>query len=251
MQDFQLAPTKLVQENLAVVASHDFLALAHMTLVQQVCCSAQNKILFCIEAKESAALAEHLVQLAQHQASVMNASCRQELTWQELQPILLPASPNLEPLKKPKRKLQRADTHMLDVRPKATAGSADADAVPDNAPKQSAARSRQAAKPSKAKGRAAKTASRSQQLLADEGSEVEEAVLAEEPVRADTPAGPRADAGTGPASKPGISITPYSASKKPKALVALGSMHTSEQQACSSQLAKIGVAFVTHKQCSR
>ena len=181
----------------------------------------------------------------------MTAPRRQELTWQELQPILLPASPNVEPLKKPKRKLQRADTHMRDAQPKAAADPAGDGVLPISAPTASAAPSRKAAKPVQARGRLVKTASRSQQLLADEDVEAEEAVLAEEPIRADTPAGPRADAGSGPGSKPSTSNTPYSANKKPRALVALGSMHTSEQQACSSQLANIGVAFVAHKQCSR
>ena len=54
------------------------------------------------------------------------------------------------------------------------------------------------------------------------------------------PAGARANAGN----------SPWSASKKKaKAVLALGSMHTGEQQVYFSKLTKIGVTCVSHKQC--
>ena len=124
------------------------------------------------------------------------------------------------------------------------------DAVPNAAPVQSEDASRKPAKPAKparAGGRSAKAgSSKNQQVSAEEE---EQAVLAEEPTRADTPAGSRANAGNCPKAPAGC--TPCSASKKPRVVIALGSMHTHEQQAYSSKLARIGVACVSHTECPR
>lgn len=177
-------------------------------------------------------------------------ACRQELTWKELQPILLPVShkAHAEPASKApaKRKLGPADTHLRGSQPRPAAQQAAAtDAQPRVASVQPAGTSRKPAKPAHPGRKPAKAASRAAE------DEDEQAVLAEEPTRADTPAGPQADAGTGPAGKAAASVTPCSGSKKSRVMIALGSMHTREQQAYSSKLAKIGVACVSHTQCPR
>lgn len=166
-----------------------------------------------------------------------------------MQPILLPASfkTQAKPASKPKRKLQPAETHIRRLQPKPAAQQAPGtDALPSAAPAQSVDASRKPVKPAPAGGRCAKAGSRNQQVPAEEE---EQAVLAEEPTRADTPAGPHADAGNCPKAPAGC--TPCSASKKPRVVIALGSMHTHEQQTYSSKLAKIGVACVSHTQCPR
>ena len=181
--------------------------------------------------------------------SIVIACLREEVTWEQLQPILLPASSTTpaKPASKPKRKLQPAETHMCRLQPKPAAQEAPGtDALPRAAPAQSEDASRRPAKPALAKKRSAKAGNRNQQVPADEE---EQAVLAEEPIRADTPSGPQADAGNCP--KAPAEYTPCSASKKPRVVIALGSMHTQEQQAYSSKLAKIGVACVSHTQCPR
>ncbi|KAL0031707.1 hypothetical protein WJX79_002272 [Trebouxia sp. C0005] len=125
---------------------------------------------------------------------------RQDLTWKELQPIMLPdvlvrdpEAPSAHPAK-PKRKLQKVNTHTR-------------------------------------KGKRARRHS---------SQDDEEAVLADEPIRSNTPAGARANAGNSPWS---------TSKKKGKAVLALGSMHTRDQQVYFSKLTKIGVPCVTHKQC--
>ena len=179
----------------------------------------------------------------------MIACRRAELTWEELQPILLPASSTTqaEPASKPKRKLQPAQMHVSCLQPKRSAPEAPGTAaLPSAAPAQASHASRKPAKPAPAGRSFAKAGSRNQKVPAEEE---EQAVLAEEPTRADTPAGPRADAGNCP--KAVADCTPCSASKKPRVVIALGSMHTHEQQAYSSKLARIGVACVSHPQCPR
>lgn len=181
--------------------------------------------------------------------SIVIACCREELTWEQLQPLLLPASSTTQakPASKPKRKLQPAATHVPRLQLKAAAQQAPGtDAVPSAAPVQSEDASRKPAKPAPAGGRSATAGSRNQQVPAEEE---EQAVLAGEPIRAATPAGPQADAGNCPEAPAGC--TPCSASKKPRVVIALGSMHTHEQQAYSSKLARIGVACVSHTQCPR
>ncbi|KAL3139869.1 hypothetical protein ABBQ38_004164 [Trebouxia sp. C0009 RCD-2024] len=174
-------------------------------------------------------------------------ACRQELTWKELQPILLPVSlkPHVEPGSKApaKRKLHPPDTHLRGLQPKPAAQQAAAtDAVLHVGPVQSADTARKSAKPTHAGRKSAKTG---------RAEEDEQAVLAEEPIRADTPAGPGADAGNCPGPKAAASVTPCSGSKKARVMIALGSMHSREQQAYSIKLAKIGVACVSHTQCPR
>lgn len=173
--------------------------------------------------------------------------CRQDLTWEELQPILLPAASEAEPASKPKRKLHPAETHMRRLQPKTAAQQAPGtDAVPSTAPVLSEDASRKLAKPAQAGRRPAKAGSRKQAVPSEDE---EQAVLAKAPIRADTPAGPRANVGNCP--KPAAGCTPCSAGKKPRVVIALGSMHTEEQQAYSSKLARIGVACVSHTQCPR
>lgn len=134
--------------------------------------------------------------------------CRQDLTWKELQPILLPdvsvhdaEAPPAHPAK-PKRKLQKVNTHTRDLQAKPTAAdalgaSAAATAVLPSA-RPAAARMGKGAKascaaPAAAKGKAAKAAS----AAAGKGKRAhrlsspndEEAVLADEPIRSNTPAG--------------------------------------------------------------
>ena len=155
-------------------------------------------------------------------------------------------TPHPEPPSKAaaKRKLRPADTHLRGLQPKPAAQpAAAADALPQAALVQSADTGRKPVKPTQTGRRFAKAVSRAE--------EDEQAVLAEEPVRADTPAGPWADAGNCPGSKAAASVTPCSGSKKGRVVFALGSMHTREQQAFSSKLAKIGVACVSHTQCPR
>lgn len=181
--------------------------------------------------------------------SIVMGHCRQEVTWKELQPILLPVSPTpqAEAATKPKRKLQPAETHMRGTKAKPAATKpADTDALPSVA---SAPASRKSAKPAQAGRMSAKAANRSQQL--SDGDEDEQAVLAEEPTRGDTHAGLRADAGNCPAAKDAAACAPCSASKQPRVMIALGSMHTRQQQAYSKKLIKIGVACVSHTQCPR
>ncbi|KAL3154240.1 hypothetical protein ABBQ32_013740 [Trebouxia sp. C0010 RCD-2024] len=172
---------------------------------------------------------------------------RQELTWKELQPILLPVSPksHAEPGSKAtaKRKLRPADTHLRGLQPKPAAQeTAATDALPHVAPVPSADTGRKSANPTHAGWKFVK---------ACRAEEAEQAVLAEEPIRADTPAGPRAEAGNCPGPKAAASATPCSGSKKARVMIALGSMHSCEQQAYSSKLAKIGVACVSHTQCPK
>ena len=134
--------------------------------------------------------------------------CRQDLTWKELEPILLPdlsghdaEAPSAQPAK-PKRKLQKVNTHTRDLQPKPTASdalgaSAAATAALPPA-RQAAARVGKGAKalcaaPAAARGKAAKAAS----VAAGKGKRAhrhssqhdEEAVLADEPIRTNTPAG--------------------------------------------------------------
>lgn len=152
-----------------------------------------------------------------------------------------------KPASKPKRKLQPAETHVRRLQPKPAAQRApDTGALPSAAPAQSEDARRKPVQPALAGRRSAKAGSRNQQVPAEEE---EQAVLAEEPTRADMPAGPRADAGNCPKAPAGC--TPCSASKKPRVVIALGSMHTHEQQAYSIKLANIGVACVSHTQCPR
>lgn len=180
--------------------------------------------------------------------STVSGCCRQDLTWEELQPILLPAASEAEPASKPKRKLHPAETHMGRLQPKSAAQQAPAtDAVPSTEQVLSKDASRKPAKPAQAGRRPAKAGSRSEAVPLEQE---EQAVLAEAPTRADTPAGPRANTGNCPKAAAGC--TPCSsAGKKPRVVIALGSMHTQEQQAYSSKLARIGVACVSHAQCPR
>ncbi|KAA6423756.1 MAG: hypothetical protein FRX49_06327 [Trebouxia sp. A1-2] len=184
---------------------------------------------------------------------------RQDLTWKELQPIMLPdvlvrdpEAPSAHPAK-PKRKLQKVNTHTRDLQARPTASDAltaspAATAVLPSA-HQAAARVRKSAKASSvasaaAKGKAAKAASaaagKGKRARRHSSQDDEEAVLADEPIRSNTPAGARANAGNSPWS---------TSKKKGKAVLALGSMHTRDQQVYFSKLTKIGVPCVTHKQC--
>ena len=179
--------------------------------------------------------------------SSVSACCRQDLTCEELQPILLPAASEAEPASKPKRKLHPAEPHMRRLQPKTAHQAPGTDALPSTEPVQSEDASRKPAKPAQAGRRPAKAGSRNQAVPAEEE---EQAVLAEEPIRGDTPAGPRGNTGNCPKAAAGC--TPCSsAGKKPRVVIALGSMHTQEQQAYSSKLARIGVACVSHTQCPR
>ena len=142
-------------------------------------------------------------------------------------------------LAKPKRKLQRVDPHTRQLPAKLAAGPAQATSAAQSEPwAQGKAARASSANPVGLKSRSGKAALPVERHTSDD----EEAVLAGEPVRADTPAGVRAGAGSSPWS---------GGQRGEKTLVALGGMHTHEQQAYSSKLAKIGVQCVTHKQCPR
>lgn len=181
------------------------------------------------------------------ESTVLGCCCRQDLTWEELQPILLPAASEAEPASKPKRKLHPAETHMRRLQPKTAARQAPGtDAVPSAAPVPSQDASRKPAKPAQAGRRPAKPGSKNQPVPSEEE---QQAVLAQEPTRADIPAGPWANSGNCPKAAAGCA--PCNAGKKPRVMIALGSMHTQEQQAYSSKLARIGVACVSHTQCPR
>ena len=179
---------------------------------------------------------------------------RQDLTWAKLNPILLPQSSvpverAATNVAKPKRKLQQSNTHTRDLLAKRSASDAhDSDAgqarpsAKASSQAATAGRGRPAkaaaavARPTVGKSKPAKAVQREVTSDLDE----EDAVLADEPSRADTSAGARAGAGS----------SPWSAGQRgEKLLLALGGMHTREQQACTSKLAKIGVACVSHKQC--
>ena len=134
---------------------------------------------------------------------------RQDLTWTELQPILLPEpclldaeAPSANPTK-PKRKLQKVNTHTRELQAKPTAAAApgSAAAIPNSRP--STGNANQAgptvASQAAAKGRAAKTAATKEAVDRHEGTAAaqmqsgcddhSEAVLAEVPVRGNTLAG--------------------------------------------------------------
>ena len=131
--------------------------------------------------------------------------CRQDLTWKELQPILLPEvsvhdaeAPSAQPAK-PKRKLQKVNTHTRDLQPKPTAlGASEAATAALPSARQAAAQSGKGAKAScaalaAAKGKAAKAASaaagKGKRAHRHSSQHDEEAVLADEPIRSNTPAG--------------------------------------------------------------
>ena len=121
--------------------------------------------------------------------------CRQDLTWKELQPILLPdvlvhdaEAPSAHPAK-PKRKLQKVNTHTRDLQAKPTASdalgaSAAATAALPSA-SQAAARVGKTAKAAAASAAAGKGKKAHRHSSYDD----EEAVLADEPIRSNTPAG--------------------------------------------------------------
>lgn len=134
---------------------------------------------------------------------------RQDLTWTELQPILLPdprlqdaEAPSANPAK-PKRKLQKVSTHTreLQAKPAAAAAPGSAAAVPTSRP--SAGIASQAgptvATQAAAKSRAAKTASAKEAVdgredtataqMQSDCDDHSEAVLADVPVRRNTLAG--------------------------------------------------------------
>jgi len=134
--------------------------------------------------------------------------CRQDLTWKELQPLLLPdvsvhdvEAPSAHPAK-PKRKLQKVNTHTRDLQAKPTASDAPRASAAATAAlpaaRQAAARVGKGAKassaaPAAAKGKAAKAASaaagKGKRAHRHSSQHDEEAVLADEPIRTNTPAG--------------------------------------------------------------
>ena len=183
------------------------------------------------------------------------------MTWEELQPILVsePAQPAAQPVHptaaKNKRKLQQPVTHTRQLttqQPAVAAIKADKPAGLDTTQPRSAGpkaglpgdAAEAVGAPAKAPARKSKALPRSrrQSMSGGDSPSGEEAVLANESTRADTPAGARAAAGNSPWG---------TGQREERALVALGGMHSNEQQACMNKLAKIGVSCISHKQCPR
>ena len=194
------------------------------------------------------------------------AACRQDLTWKELQPILVqsePAQTAAQPVHptaaKNKRKLQQPATHTQQLttqQPAVPAINAGKPAGRDTTQPRSGdpranlsgetaeALEAPAQAPAKVHAKKSKAVPRShrQSMSGGDSPTDDEAVLANESTRADTPAGGRAAAGNSPWG---------AGQREERVLVALGGMHSHEQQACMAKLAKIGVSCISHKQCSR
>ena len=170
-----------------------------------------------------------------------------------------PAQPAAQPVHPPavrnKRKLQQPATHTRQLtiqQPAVAAINAGKPAGLDSAQPRSAEptidlpgdAAEVVEAPAKAPAKKSKALSRShrQSMSGGDSPTADEAVLANESLRADTPAGARAAAGN----------SPWGAGQREvRVLVALGGMHSHEQQACMTKLAKIGVSCISHKQCPR